>query len=109
MKDFHTNVAMFAKLTQDHIEALVNLATIAQLDRETFINLTTTNVNLTQKLINTNLKLTESYVEVTSLKISNADHSQIHTPAAFDPTSYCESYGYKFRIFHSSSIHITKK
>ena len=109
MKDFHANVAIFAKSTQGHTEVLTNLAMAAQSDREAFITLTATNTRLAQKLIDVNLKLTKAYTEVAHLKNTSSDQSQTHMPLALNPSSCCWSHGYKVCVGHISSTCTTKK
>ena len=108
MQELHANQAMFAKLMQDHMAALNNLATATQLDRRALITLMATNVSIMQQLIDINLKLRKSTTEVARLKSASPDQAQTSVPAAFYPSGYCWSHGYKVCVGYNSSTCMTK-
>ena len=62
------NATMIEEMTQDHTQALANLATATQSDREAFTNLTSTNATLTAQLIEMQNKMMKAESDLATMK-----------------------------------------
>ena len=94
------NAAMFSEITQDHIHALANLATVTQSDCTTVVNMSQIVTNLTLQLRQANEKLSEAHSSIATLtsKLSQIwtrpnPLPTIHPPGSID-MKLMENYGY---------------
>ena len=91
------NAAMLEEMTQDHIHALVNLATATQLDRTTVANMSKTIADLTLQLGQANMKLAEGQSSIATLtsKLAKTGTRPNHsTTSPTGPSDRLEKYGY---------------
>ena len=103
------NAAMICELTQDHTDALANLATATNADRGAMATLTRTNATLTASIISIQAKLTKALEEIVRLKAEKPPPTTRYPDVDLDPVGYCWSHGYKVKLGHNSKSCGTKK
>ena len=107
-------------MTQDHSQALENLATATQSDHTTVANMAQTIADLTLQLGQENMKLAEAQSSIATLtsKLAktgtrpNRSTTSLTVPSDTTTTAkdgYCWSHGYKFAKGNNSSTCETQK
>ena len=108
------NAAMLAEMTQDHSNALENLATATQSDRTTVANMSKKITDLTLQLRKENAQLAEaqsSIATLTSKLAQTGTRPNLPTKIPNEPIDmtpmekygYCWSHGFKIKKGHNST------